>query len=260
MGRDTENKKSFFRRNRDVIVVCVILPLLMLPLFYAYILTQPISPFLPRNQPYAPFERHVAFSSHFPFVVSYFLMVPENYQPRKHTYPLVMMLHGISRHMYGGKVLARSVMRSNFPFFVIIPIAPAGFVWAVPPGLARQPEALPLAMDVLHSVERQYSINDRQIYLTGYSMGGVGTWAALSRYHNVFAAAAPTDSWWDPAQAAGMDAIPVADVRLLAQNLKQNGHEVYYTEYPYQGHGAWVPAYENVDFWMWLIRQQKRPS
>ncbi len=232
---NTENKKSFLRRNRDLIAVLAI----MLPLFYAYILTQPISPFLPRNEPYAPYERHYAFSFRFPFVVSYFLMVPENYEPEKHTYPLVLMLHGISRHMYGGKVLARPLMRSNFPFFVVIPIAPFGFVWAVPPGLAPHPEALPLAMDVLHSVQHHYRINDRQIYLTGYSMGGVGTWAALARYHDVFAAAAPTDSWWNPVEAGSIDnipvwmfqgaqdAVPVADVRMLAQNFKQSGHDVY---------------------------------
>ncbi|HEU0142196.1 MAG TPA: hypothetical protein VFQ79_20915 [Bryobacteraceae bacterium] len=261
-----KKRKSFLRRNFDFLLILLVL----LPLFYLYGLFYPVSPFEPREESFAPYERHYHFSFRFPFVTSYFLMVPENYQPEKHTYPLVLMLHGASRHMYGGKVLARPIMRENLPFFAVIPIMPFGYTWASPKTFSLRPQALPLAMSTMRSVMKNYSINENQVYVTGYSLGGIGTYAAVTRYPGVFAAAAPTDAYWNPETADRIDDVPiwifhgvqdqgmpVAYARMLAAGLQQLGRDVRYTEYANRGHGAWIPAYENPDFWMWLIRQQK---
>ncbi|MCE7887050.1 MAG: hypothetical protein DYH13_06070 [Alphaproteobacteria bacterium PRO2] len=263
---DEKKRRSFLRRNRDLILIFSI----FIPFYYANIFTQPKSPFEPRNESYAPYQRHTYFTWRFPFVSSYFLMLPENYNPQKHTYPTVMMLHGVSRHMYGGKVLSRPEMRAYFPFIVIIPIAPWGYAWTMPQKKLLRPEALPIAMDILYSVEKNYSVDRNKIYITGYSMGGFGVYGALSRYHGVFAAAIPTDAVWEPAWAVNMDNIPmwifngkqdnqmpVEVARSLATELKQQGRDVYYTEFPKQGHGVWIQAYENPKLWAWLTSQSK---
>lgn len=263
----TKNKRSFLRRNRDLLIVFAI----FIPLYYANVLTQPKSPFEPRNESFAPYERHTHFTWRFPFVSSYFLMLPGDYNPQKHTYPLVLMLHGASRHMYGGKVLARPEMRARFPFIVLIPIAPWGFAWAMPKTELLRPEALPIAMEILRSVQKQHGVDSNKIYITGYSMGGFGVYGAISRYHDVFAAAIPTDSVWNPARSVEMDNVPllifhgkqddqmpVGTARSLVMALKEQGRDVHYTEYANRGHGAWIPAYENPEFWMWLIRQRKQ--
>ena len=262
-----EKKLSFLRRNRDLILFFLICA----SIFYWHVLTQPISPFLPRDEPHVPFERHHQFTTHFPFVTSYFLMVPDNYQPEKYVYPLVVMLHGASTHMYGGKVMARPEMRKHFPAFVLIPIAPYGAVWAMPNKNLFRPQALSLAIDAMESVIDQYSIDKSRVYITGASMGGAGTYGALIRYPGVFAAAAPTDGGWIPEQAGYLDnipiwilhgtqdnVVPVIVARAMASVLKQARDNVLYTEYQGYGHGVWKPTYENPKFWYWLFSQKKK--
>jgi predicted peptidase len=263
----TKKKKGFLSRNFDFLLIF----LLILPVYYLYLLYYPTSPFEPRDEPYAPYERHYHFDWRFPFVMSYFLMVPENYNPQNHTYPLVMILHGDGRRVNGAKVLTRPIMRENFPFFVMIPIMPFGYTWAYPQTWTLRPQSLPAAMSAMRSVTKQYGINKNQIYITGLSLGGIGTYAAISRYHDVFAAAAPADGFWDPAYLNEIDNIPiwifhgaqdpimpVENARLMANGLKQQGYDVRYSEFSKLGHSASLAAYENPDFWMWLIHQKKK--
>jgi predicted peptidase len=260
-------RQGFWKRNW-VLLLC--LPAFAL-FYYAYALMYPVSPFMPRHESYAPYERHVNFSPHFPFFNSYFLMLPENYDPQTYSYPLVMLLHGVSAHMYGGKILRAPLLRQNFPAIVLIPIAPSGFSWADPyDGSSLRPKALPLAMDTLHAVMKNHSVSQNRIYVTGYSMGGIGTYAAVAKYHNVFAAAAPMDAYWSPTRLNEIDRIPiwafhgardtqmpVQNSRAVTRSLKMKGYDVFYTEYPQHGHGAWVPAYENMQFWSWLFQQSR---
>ena len=259
-------KKSFWRRHLDLILIFSI----FLPFYYLYIFTQPISPFLPREDSFAPFERHAHFSFYPPFASSYFLMLPQDYDPEKYTYPLIMMLHGASGHMYGGKVLLRPEMRAQVPAIVLIPLAPFGFVWeGIGSGIPK-PSALPGAMSALRAVMKNYSVDQSKVYVTGYSMGGIGTYAALARYHDVFAAGAPIDGHWPRERLKELDhvplwvfhgaqdqSMPVSNSREVTQILKASNRAVFYTEYPHYGHGSWEPAYDSPAFWAWLLQQKR---
>lgn len=262
-----KKSKGALRRNLDLLLIALI----FVPLYYAHALTQPVSPFLPREEVVPYYERHTQISLHFPFLSSYFLMTPQNYEPEKYSYPLVLMLHGVSRHMYGGKVLAYPEMREQFPFFVLIPIAPFGMTWAQPDRLTLRPQALGGAMAALRSVTKRYSVNPNQIYVTGYSMGGLGTYGAISRYKDVFAAAVPISASWNTSVASTLDDVPVwaihgsqdSDIpveaaRAMVETLQSLGREVYYTEYTTIGHAAWEPAYDDPEFWYWLLQQSRQ--
>lgn len=229
--------------------------------YYFHVLFWPISPFIPREKSYSPYEHHYQVSGRFPFVSSYYLMFPRNYNPEE-KYPLVMMLHGGSRHMYGGKVLKRSSFRENYSAIVYIPIAPTFFNWGSPKKLLLRPKAMPIAMDGLSDIRQKYSVDENRIYITGYSMGGAGTFSALRDYHDVFAAGAPTDASWPS------DDIPVwysygrhdrfyYNTGLLVTRIKKNHPESRHTEYRDIGHGAWIPVYEDRAFWDWLFQQRK---
>ncbi|MGB4107027.1 MAG: hypothetical protein WBK55_04455 [Alphaproteobacteria bacterium] len=267
--KGSKTKKSFLRRNRDLLIVFAI----FIPFYYGNILTQPRSPFEPRRDSFAPYERHTHFTWRFPFVTSYFLMLPENYSPQKHAYPTLMMLHGASRHMYGGKVLGRPQMRNYFPFIVIIPIAPFGFAWAMPQKQLLRPEGLPIAMGILRSVQKiTASIRTK-------SISPAIPWAALAftAQSRVITAYLPLPCRQIPcgtpparlrwiifrcgySNGKHDQQMPVETARSLATTLKQQGRDVHYTEFPKYGHGAWIPAYENPKLWTWLISQSKAPS
>ena len=260
-------KKGFLRRNIDLLLVFS----LIIPLYYGYVFTQPSSPFLPREESFAPFARHVHWGIHPPFASTYFLMLPQGYNPEKYTYPVIMMLHGASSHMYGGKVLARPDMRERVPAIVLIPMAPLGFTWTSLGSGISKPSALPLAVGALRHVMRNYSVNPDKIYVTGYSMGGIGTYAAIARYHDLFAAAVPIDSYWPLERLKELDKVPLwvlhgrhdqtmpaANSRQVTEILKASGRSVYYTEHPQHAHGSWEPTYESPEFWSWLLQQTKR--
>ncbi len=84
------------------------------------------------------YEHHHSVSSNFPFVGSYYLMKPKNYDP-KYKYPLVIVLHGAgSNHAYAAEALATPSFRSKYPFFVMVPIAPKRAFWATPNDKAYQ--------------------------------------------------------------------------------------------------------------------------
>ncbi len=260
-------KKNFWRRNLDLLLVSLI----FVPLYYGYIFTQPVSPFLPREEPFALFERHVHFSVYPPFASAYFLMLPQNYDPEKYTYPLIMMLHGASSHMYGGKVLMHPDMRARVPAIVLIPMTPFGFTWASLGSGLPKPSALPLAVGALRDVMKHYSVDPDKVYVTGYSMGGIGTYAAIARYHDLFAAAVPIDAHWPLERLKELDnvplwvlhgrhdqSMPVTNSRQVTEVLKASGRPVYYTEHPQYGHGSWEPTYDSPAFWSWLLQQSKR--
>ena len=150
------------------------------------------------------YERHYSLSSTFPFVGSYFLMKPKNYNP-KYKYPLVIVLHGISKHAYAAEALARPEFRNKYPFFVMVPIAPKRAFWATPKDKAYQmkrnipyPDHLPQVIAGIKNIKDKYQIDDRKIIMTGHSMGASGVIGAMERYPDIFAAGIASSGSWSP--------------------------------------------------------------
>jgi poly(3-hydroxybutyrate) depolymerase len=65
---------------------------------------------------------------------------------------------------------------------------------------------------VLDSVETSLRIDVNRIYLTGFSMGGYGTWETAIAYPDVFAAIAPICGISDIANARRLENIPISDM------------------------------------------------
>ena len=179
-----------------------------------------------------------------------------------------MMLHGVSRHMYGGKALKHYKRRKKYRVIAYIPIAPPVFTWANISEGGFKPQALPIAMETLESLKQEYSVDKNKIYITGYSMGGIGTYAALERYKGIFAAAVPVAGAWSPERVYNFDDIPIrifqgsSDyytplARALHNDLKLFKRDAEITIYPNTGHNSWEPTYDDDEFWDWLIEQKR---
>ena len=101
-------------------------------------------------------------------------------------------------------------------------------------------------------------------------MGGFGTWDAIQRKPELFAAAIPICGGGDPAFAETISDIPtwvfhgdadgavqVNRSREMVKAVSQFDDDIIYTEYPGVGHNSWTMTVENRLVWDWFFAQVK---
>ena len=167
--------------------------------------------------------------------------------------------------------------RKAFPCFLIAPQCPDGKKWCEVDWSAahhetpeKPSEALRLTMEVIAALQKEFPIDGKRLYLTGLSMGGYGTWDALARYPDTFAAGVPICGGGDEGTATKIaklpiwvfhgdkdNAVKVERSRNMVAALKKAGGEPKYTEYSGEGHASWVPAYRDEELYKWLFAQKR---
>ncbi len=181
-------------------------------------------------------------------------------------YPLVVYLHG-----KGGDVMTPEVpgQVSDFadganyhkrPCFVIVPQCPANGFWNGDNNLN--------VIKVIETVVKNLPIDAQRIYLTGYSMGGFGTFDIVARQPKLFAAAVPVAGGGNPATAEGMKGVPfwvfhgaadtvvnVEQSRKMVDALKKAGGKVEYTEIAGGSHGIIGQVYQERKLHVWMFEQ-----
>lgn len=218
--------------------------------------------------------------------LNYRQLFPDSDPGRK--YPLVIFLHGSGERgsdndaqlKWGVMSFATDEMMTMYPAFVIAPQCPAGMTWS---NVSRsnnnrlmilQPEpSKPMALlyGLIQKMKQNASIDTNRIYITGLSMGGYGTFDALERYPDLFAAAMPVCGGGDTARAASIAHIPMwivhgaedATVNPLnsvdmLQALMKAGAHPGFSMYPETGHFSWLAAYNNKLAIEWMFRQRKK--
>ena len=191
-------------------------------------------------------------------------------------YPLVICLHGSGGSVKASAVLAKEPMRGQYPAFVMVPEADRPFTWAKTdvirrPGSEAFPEKLPVLIEAIRSLMQTEAIDPTRIYITGQSMGGVGSWGAIAQHPELFAAAVPVCGAWRVEDAATMaavpvwafhgekdPAVPVKFSRDLTAAITKAGGVAKYTEYPGVGHDSWTKAYDDAEMWAWLFAQTRK--
>jgi predicted peptidase len=101
-------------------------------------------------------------------------------------------------------------------------------------------------------------------------MGGYGSFDAIERYPNLFAAAMPVCGGGDTSKAKSIAHIPIwifhgaEDAAVDPQNainmaeaLRKAGAHPGLTIYPETGHFSWIAAYSDKQAMDWLFRQHK---
>jgi predicted peptidase len=199
----------------------------------------------------------------------YVLFVPHDYTGDK-AYPVILFLHGAGERTNGKKQpvevgigTAVKKRENNFPCLVIIPQAQK--TWQ-----ASSPDAK-RALDILAEVEKEYQIDDKRVYLTGLSMGGMGTWSLAVAHPDKWAAIVPICGRGDTSKAAKIKDLPcwcfhgdadravdVEGSRKMIAAIKEAGGNPKYTEYPGVGHNSWDKAYDTDELYDWLLKQHKK--
>lgn len=212
------------------------------------------------------------------------MLKPLGYNKLLKPYPLVIMLHGHGEagtdnnfHLkWGGKKHQDAVNANTFRGFVVFPQEPFGSWTNAPSYSVSQPTtALKQVFDLVDSLLIKYNIDPDRVYIHGLSSGGTGTWAALYHRPDLFAAALPMSAPGDLTQVSKIAVTPIwlfqgevdgNPVPAISHNmmnaLKAEGAKntalTKYTEYPGVGHAVWNLAYNEPDFFPYMLAQNKK--
>ena len=202
-------------------------------------------------------------------------------------YPLVIFLHGAGERgndnqaqlLHGAKTFVSPKHQKARPAFVLAPQCPTGKKWVNINWKLKsnkQPDtiSIPLEMviQLIKSMKDSLPIDSNRIYITGLSMGGFGTWDAITRYPDLFAAAVPVCGGGDEATAGKLKNMPLwvfhgdADKVIylerstnMVEAIKKTGNKkIKYTIYPKVGHDSWTQTYANEEVHKWLFHQRKK--
>jgi predicted peptidase len=198
----------------------------------------------------------------------YLVYLPENYLEQE-SWPLIIYLHGAGArgdniYQVQGDPFHRGLgLSRHLPAIVISPQSPRNTHWA---------ERLPILNAFLDEIIETYPIDTNRIYLTGFSMGGLGSWSWGMANPERFAAIAPTGGFaygytdicnlkntnvWAFA-SKGDEVVSAASTTILTEALEECGSQkVNLTIYEDANHlltGTW-PYLQNDDLFEWLWEQ-----
>ncbi|MCA9131400.1 MAG: prolyl oligopeptidase family serine peptidase, partial [Planctomycetales bacterium] len=216
--------------------------------------------------------------------LNYRLLKPKDFDPAE-KYPLVIFLHGagergdnnVAQLKHAMSDFCRAEIREAYPCYVLAPQCPKEQRWAdvdwSQPGVTMPSQAsqsMQLVLALVDEMVRDAAIDKQRIYITGLSMGGYGTWDAIARRPNFFAAAVPVCGGGDPSTAGEIKHLPIScfhgsddktvsveKSRLMIQALQAAGGEPIYTEYAGVGHDSWTQTYADRELYRWLFAQRR---
>jgi predicted peptidase len=201
------------------------------------------------------------------------LYLPADYgRDTQRQWPLIVFLHGSGERGFDTQRLTSIGLpqilqeRSDVPFVVVSPQLPPGGDWNDKGDMINA---------LVAWVETQYTIDPQRIYLTGFSLGGFGTWAVGLQEPDRFAALVPVAGGWEwgsaavPSNICDLAAKPIwvfhgaqdetvkpEQSEVLVNALRACGSDVRYTVLPRATHGAsGVLAYRDSELYDWLLQQ-----
>jgi predicted peptidase len=201
-------------------------------------------------------------------------------------YPLVIFLHGAGERgtdnekqlVHGVPQFASETHRKSYPCYLIAPQCAADKKWvevdwsAMTHSTPKEPsEGMRLLFELLDRFLKDHPVDAKRVYLTGLSMGGYGTWDAIARRPDFFAAAVPVCGGADEATADKVKHVPLwvfhgakdtvvkpEHSRTMVAALEKAGMKPKYTEYPDVAHDSWNPAYKDPEMYKWLFAQRRK--
>ena len=208
-----------------------------------------------------------------PSTLNYLLFMPRDTTAVENgKYPLIVTLHGIGERgndlwKVKGEGLPKILDGKNdFPFIVVSPQCPSSTEWYYDDGIQQKLDKM------IDSVIARYLVDTNRIYLTGLSMGGIGTLDLAIRYPKRFAALIPIafriEDGWDLCIIKDIplwgfhgqkdDIIPVSKAQSVINTLIACGGNPLFTIYPDLYHDSWTRTYNNPDIYTWLLTKKKQ--
>jgi predicted peptidase len=215
----------------------------------------------------------------------YVVYVPGEWTKNR-DWPVVLFLHGSIEkgedgllQSYVGLGAQLRHHADRYPSIVVMPQCRREVDWNAPSMAAQALGAMDAAM-------KEFNGDAKRIYLTGFSMGGYGTWNMAAKHPSRFAALVVVCGGilWPPGVAMrplaqGSDNpytrtaravahiptwvfhgdqdrnVPVTESQRMVDALKTLGSQVRYTEYAGVAHECWDQVYAEPELPKWLFAQ-----
>jgi predicted peptidase len=225
-------------------------------------------------------------------VLPYRILYPENYDKNK-KYPLLLLLHGAGERgkdnekqlTWGSKLFITADNRKNFPAIVVFPQCPEESFWAVTKidrtttpfkiefDYTAEPNwPLAAANALVKKLSNEEGVDKSRVYISGLSMGGMGTFESVYRNPDLYAAALPICgggdvNHYDKRVAkvpfwvfhGAVDAVVNPQLsRDMVEKLKSLKAEVKYSEYPGVNHNSWENAFAEPEYLSWMLKHKKK--
>jgi len=223
--------------------------------------------------------------------LNYRILYPENFSEEKE-YPVVLVLHGAGERgndneaqlVHGSGLFLKAEIRKEFPAIVIFPQAPKDDYWAkvevkrdtMPfqfdfKNKEKPTKSLDLVMKLMDSLVAKKFVNDKQVYVGGLSMGGMGTYEILYKKPEMFAAAFAICGGANPEIASDYqdglniwifhgekdDVVPSELSKDMARAINHHGGNAKLSLYPNDNHNSWDSAFAEPYLLSWLFSIQK---
>lgn len=199
--------------------------------------------------------------------LNYLVYLPKSYSPNIKM-PLILSLHGSGERGNNIENVKRwgihKILRENddFPFIVVSPQCPEGEIWEMKFNALK---------DLLNKIQNDYNIDDERICLTGYSLGGYGTWNFAIVNPEIFAAIVPISGGAiSPKKALCLKNIPIwvahgdsdtvvpfEESKRIVESLEEHNPNIIFKIYEGKGHEVCTSAYEEPELFQWLLKQKK---
>ncbi len=220
-------------------------------------------------------------------VSMYRISMPQYPKPG-HRYPMILFLHGsgecgtnnYSQIKAGLPALMGQLLKQKEQVIVVAPQCRISNNWIKKLDFtadyvaSKEPTlALRDALAICDSIIERGLADPNRFYITGLSLGGFGTWDAIQRYPEKFAAAAPICGSGDvrklppglkklPLWVAHGDIdenVPVDCSRRMCEAIHNFGNkQLIYEEFQGGNHLIWDRVYSDPQFTKWLLKQTRK--
>ena len=216
--------------------------------------------------------------------LKYRILTPINYN-QKNIYPVHLFLHGAGERgndnelqlIHGAKLFLKKENREKYSSWVIFPQSPKNDWWGYEDPYkfdykVTKSKAMDLVVKLMDDFIKRKDVDANKVYVSGLSMGGMGTFVILNLRPNMFAAATPICGDGEPSSVNnyakkipiwifhGSDDTVVSPKNSLkmAKAIIENGGSPKMTFYENVGHNSWNNAFKEKDFLKWIHSKSKK--
>ena len=187
-------------------------------------------------------------------------------------WPLIIYLHGGSDRgtdllkLYSSGIPDQIYRGREFPFIIIAPQCPEHIRWSTDNWFEN----------LYNEVNNKYRIDTNRIYLTGFSLGGAGTWYLAAKYPDKFAAIAPMSGFTSHMDFIDNNidvlldmpiwafhgkkdiVVPFEETERIVKKLEGKNKNLRFSVEPEAGHWIHWLVYPDQELYDWFLNYDRR--